>query len=90
MREGGARLGAGANTPVATKIRRVEETIKGEKEGKGKGRYVKQFQPTLRSFMDLRSGVLGPCGQPGVEHLASGNQVEGGRGLHSGPIIKIN
>ena len=46
--------GNGVNTQVAIKVKRVEERIKAEK---------KQIQTTLRSFMDLRSGLLGTGGK---------------------------
>ena len=57
------RKETGANTQVAEKVKRVEERLKREKGEKEK------IQPTLRSFMDLRSGLLGPCGKTGHVHF---------------------
>lgn len=56
----------------------MEQKIKAEKE---------QIQPTLRPFIDLRSGLLGHIGK--IEAIttpgASENQMTGGRDLQSGP-----
>ena len=77
------RKETGANTQVAEKIKRVKERLKREKGEKEK------IQPTLRSFMDLRSGLLGPCGKPGAKS-SPGNQVVGGRGLPSRSLGDIH
>ena len=68
-----------ASTPVAVKVRRVEEKLK---EGKGE---KEKIQPTLRSFIGLRSGLMGPCKQPGGK-LYPGSQVVEGRDLLPGSI----
>ena len=79
IKEGSQEKEGEASMPVAVKVRRVEERIK---EGKGKR---EKIQPTLRSFIGLRSGLLGPCKQPGV-NLFPGSQVVEGRDLLPGSI----
>ena len=60
---------------MATKIKRMEQKLKEQKS----------YQPTLRSYFGLRSGLLGPRGQSGDTRpsRSPGNQVTGGRGLHT-------
>ena len=56
----GAPTSTGASTPVAVKVRRIE------KESKvGQGPSSNQIQPTLRSFMDLKGGLVGVRNRPG-------------------------
>ena len=68
-----------ASTPVAVKVRRVEEKLK---ESKGE---KEKIQPTLRSFIGLRSGLMGPCKQPGGK-VFPGSQVVEGRDLLPGSM----
>ena len=51
----------GVSTPVSVKVKRIE------KRGnmKDQGPYGNQYQPTLRSFMDLKGGLEGVRGKTG-------------------------
>ena len=79
IKEGSQEKEGEASTPVAVKVRRVEERIK---EGRGE---KEKIQPTLRSFIGLRSGLMGPCKQPGGK-VFPGSQVVEGRDLLPGSI----
>ena len=50
------KLETGANTPVGVKVRRLQEKINRESKSHSTGQ---QIQPTLRSFIDLRGGLVG-------------------------------
>ena len=60
------------------KVKRLEKILKDKEEGK--------IQPTLKSFMDRRGGLMGPKEQPGPKTASDGlgNQMSGGQGLHQG------
>ena len=47
-------LETGATTPVGVKVRRIQEKLNKEKQSN-----AQQFQPTLRSFMEIRGGLEG-------------------------------
>ena len=57
--DSGAPTSTGASTPVSVKIKRIE--CKGKVDQGASGR---QIQPTLRSFMDLKSGLVGVRSRP--------------------------
>ena len=71
----------GANTPVTQKIKRYEQKI----ERKSKEERDNKIQPTLRSFMDLRGGLVGPQRLP----RPTGNQHQGGRDLEAGNNVEF-
>ena len=56
----GAPTSTGASTPVAVKVKRIEKKSK-----VGQGPSSNQIQPTLRSFMDLKCGLVGVRNRPG-------------------------
>ena len=76
--ESSSSLATGANTPVAEKIKRYEKRIIGKNEEEDK-----KILPTLRSFIDLRSGLKGTQRLP----EPPGNQEQGGRDLASGNSV---
>ena len=69
----------GASTPVSVKIKRLESKSK-ECEVREASR--RTIQPTLRSFMDLKSGLEGSLKRTGSNPE---NQSQIGRDLWSGP-----
>ena len=71
----------GANTPVTQKIKRYEQKI----ERKKKEERDNKIQPTLRSFMDLRGGLVGPQRLP----RTTGKQHQGGRDLDVGNNVEF-
>ena len=81
MSEGNQDMKRQASTPVAVKVRRMEDRIR---EGKDETEKEK-IQPTLRSFISLRSGLMGPSRQPGGK-IFPGNQETEGRDLLPGSI----
>ena len=68
----GTSTSTGASTPVAVKIKRIEKRDK-----KDQGPSGNQFQPTLRSFMDLKGGLVGARGRPGNQQ--PGKHTRAGR-----------
>ena len=58
----GAGPSTGASTPVAVKVKRIEKKSKVDQGPSGK-----QFQPTLRSFMDLKGGLVGARSRSGSQ-----------------------
>lgn len=74
------RTETGASTPVSVKIKRIEDKGKGGEAGEVSRRTM---QPTVRSFMDLKSGLVGSQKRTGFN---PGNQAQNGRDLSLGPI----
>ena len=49
----------GASTPVGVKVKRIQSKIDRDRSQTNKS-IGQQIQPTLRSFLDLRGGLVGP------------------------------
>ena len=64
----------GASTPVSVKIKRIERGNK-----KDSGPTGNKYQPTLKSFMDLKCGLEGGRGKTGLQE--PGKQSWAGRDL---------
>ena len=79
--------GTGASTPVSVKIKRMEQRMmmKSQEQKQGNMKKKSQIQPTLKSFLDKRSGLLGPEEMPSHEGKGRGNQMAVGRDLPPGP-----
>ena len=58
----GAPTSTGASTPVAEKVKRIEKRSRLDQ-----GPSSNQIQPTLRSFMDLKGGLVGARSRPGCQ-----------------------
>ena len=67
-------LETGATTPVGVKVRRIQEKLNREKQSN-----AQQFQPTLRSFMEIRGGLKGSQGWRGSQETSSANPKAGKR-----------
>ena len=88
------------STPVMTKVSRINQKLRQEQEEEGgkfqeienhidpKGRRLKiLIQPTLSSFLSLRSGLVGPDGNNEPKHLTSRAHIQetNGKGLVARP-----
>ena len=74
--------------PVEVKVKRLQGKMDVEKSQKSHRSNVQQFQPTLRTFIDLRSGLVGPkCGKGTTKPSETKSRAETGQGPRPGTDI---